>query len=122
MRIFRIATVVAGFMLATPCLHAQPGYDYDDDPITEAVDGSDNEVDSLMLAISDTVMSAATVITPAELDSPMMNIIEVSEVTPTLADNVIMWVLDHLFISTLVGNLLIAGFFWLVYRVYSYLT
>ena len=122
MKIFCIAMVVAGFMLATPCLHAQPGYDYDDDPVTEAVDEFDNDADSLILAVYDTVMSAATVITPAELGSPMMNIIEVSEVTPTLWDNVISWVLDHLFISTLVGNLLIAGFFWLIYRVFSQLT
>ena len=90
--------------------------------MTEAFDEYEGEIDSLVLAKCDSLVAYATVITPEELDSPMMNIIEVAEITPTLWDNIISWILDHLFISTLLGNLLIAGIFWLIYRIQSALT
>lgn len=118
--ILRTTMVTAILMLAAPCLCAQD--DYDDDSMIEAIDEFDGEVDSLVLAKCDSLVADATVITPEELDSPMMSIIEVTEVTPTLWDNIVSWVMDHLFISTLLGNLIIAGIFWLIYRIHSALT
>ena len=118
--IFRTTIVAVILMVATPCLYAQDYYD--DGTTTEAFDEFDGEVDSLVLAKCDSLVAHATVITPEELDSPMMNIIEVAEVKTTLWDNMVAWVMDHLFISTLLGNLLIAGIFWLIYRIQSALT
>lgn len=120
--ILRTVTVVAGMLLAAPYVLAQSNYDYDDESMIEGVDELDDEMDSLMLQRCDSAVQAAMVITPEELDSPMMNIIEVAEVKTTLWDNMVAWVMDHLFISTLLGNLLIAGIFWLIYRIQSALT
>ena len=120
--ILRTLTVVASMMLAAPYALAQSNYDYDDESMFEDFGESSDEVDSLIIQMADSTVKAAMVITPEELDSPMMNIIEVAEVTPTTWDKIVEWVMNHLFISTLLANLLIAGLAWLIYRVYSSLT
>lgn len=120
--ILRTLTVVASMMLAAPYALAQSNYDYDDESMFEDFGESSDEVDSLIIQMADSTVKAAMFITPEELDSPMMNIIEVAEVTPTTWDKIVEWVMNHLFISTLLANLLIAGLAWLIYRVYSSLT
>ncbi|MBO7608923.1 MAG: hypothetical protein J6S96_01805 [Muribaculaceae bacterium] len=120
--ILRTLTVVASMMLAAPNVLAQSNYDYEDESMFEDFGETSDEVDSLRIQMADSTVKAAMVITPEELDSPMMNIIEVAEVTPTTWDKIVEWVMNHLFISTLLANLLIAGLAWLFYRVYSALT
>ena len=120
--ILRTLTVVASMMLAAPNVLAQSNYDYEDESMFEDFGETSDEVDSLRIQMADSTVKAAMVITPEELDSPMMNIIEVAEVTPTTWDKIVEWVMNHRFISTLLANLLIAGLAWLFYRVYSALT
>lgn len=92
----------------------------------EEYDGSEGEgIDSLTRATYDSIIAASSKFTAAELSSPMMSVSEPKttkgngkgSTSKSLTD----WILDHLFISSLLALLIAFGGPWLVYRICSYL-
>ena len=81
----------------------------------------DEGIDSLTRATYDSIIAASSKFTPEELSSPMMSVSESKTTKSNVSKGLTDWILDHLFISSLLALLIAIGGPWLVYRICSYL-
>lgn len=81
----------------------------------------DEGIDSLTRATYDSIIAASSKFTSEELSSPMMSVSESKTTKSNVSKGLTDWILDHLFISSLLALLITIGGPWLVYRICSYL-
>lgn len=75
--------------------------------------------DTLSISTQDSIIMQARVITAQELDSHMMNIIEVADATPTTREKITDWIFDHIFIVALIANAIVIVVCRLLFRLFS---
>lgn len=114
------------FALALTCCltcWSQSSYSEAGEDATTAMEVVEEEagIDPLTQATRDSIVAASSQFTAAELSSPMMSISKPKTTKGNASKGLIDWVLDHLFISSLLALLIAVGGPWLVYRICSYL-